>query len=467
MGQGPIETAQAARYPARPIIAERTLIPSDNLSSCRNSRSAYSAIHHHHEDPRGASPKQFAQSTAGCALALGVAAAARTASATSPLAISISPIGAYASGVFVEAVAEFVAHDPWTQRLFVVNAKSGSVDVLDIRRPSAPKFLFSVDVGGVVNSVDVYRGVIVAAVEADTKTDPGKAVFFNANGNILASVHVGALPDMVTFTPNGKHVLVANEGEPNDAYDIDPEGSVSIIDLPRNIRSLKQANVRTASFTGFNHVALDPSVRIFGPDATVAQDLEPEYITLASDSKTAWVSLQENNAIARLNIESGRFTSIRGLGFKKHALAGNELDASDRDKAIHIANWPVFGMYMPDAIASYEYRGRTFIVTANEGDARDYEGFSEEERVKDRDLDHSVFPNAAELKKDESLGRLTVTTANGVNPKTGLREEICAFGGRSFSIWDANLKQVYDSGERCRRRAHHRQRLSGILQLKP
>jgi hypothetical protein len=201
------------------------------------------------------------------------------------------------------------------------------------------------------------------------------------------AVEVGALPDMLVFTPDGKRVLVANEGEPNDAYDVDPEGSVSIIDLPNDITKLTQANVRTATFDKFNDAELDPSIRIFGPGATVAQDLEPEYITVSKDSKTAWVALQENNAIAVLDIDSGEFTALRGLGFKDHRLPGNELDVSDRDKQINITNWPVFGIYQPDAIASYDYQGRTYIVTANEGDARDYDGFSEEFRVKDLMLD--------------------------------------------------------------------------------
>jgi hypothetical protein len=390
----------------------------------------------------------FARAVTGFALALGITAAAQAdppVPERSSSTIGIAPLGTYASGIFNESGAEIVTHDAWTQRLFVVNANSGKVDVIDIRRPARPRLLFSIDLGGGVNSVDAYRGLIVAAVEAETKTDPGKAVFFNAAGTLLASVTVGALPDMITFTPNGKQVLVANEGEPNDDYSVDPEGSVSIIDLPRNIRALTQANVRTAGFGAFNAGTLDPSVRIFGPNASVAQDLEPEYITVAPDSKTAWVSLQENNAIARLNITTGRFTAIHGLGFKDHALVGNELDASDKDGVINIANWPVFGMYMPDALASYQYQGRTFIVTANEGDARDYDTFSEEERVEDLDLDPTIFPNASDLKDETNLGRLTVTTTNGSNA-AGKYEALYAFGGRSFSIWTANLDQVYDSG---------------------
>ena len=409
------------------------------------------------------SNKNSARLLAGMALALGTSLSAHAAPAASPFAISLSPLGTYATGVFAESAAEIVAHDPQTQRLFVVNAQSGNVDVLDIRVPAAPVKLFSLDLGGIVNSVAVHGGLAVAAVEASPKTDPGLAVFFDAQGTVLASVQVGALPDMVTFTPDGKRVLVANEGEPNDAYDVDPEGTVSIIDLPADLGALTEAHVRTAGFGKFNDAELDPSVRVFGPGATVAQDMEPEYITVSKDSQIAWVALQENNAIAVLDIAAGEFTAIRGLGFKDHLRAGNELDVSDRDGGINIANWPVYGIYHPDSIASFDYRGRTYIVTANEGDARDYASYSEESRF--RALSGETIPcedsprlqqfyatnemgirNLAQLRDNANMGRLTVTRVNGLRADGACYEDIYAFGARSFSIWNAELQQVWDSG---------------------
>jgi DNA-binding beta-propeller fold protein YncE len=204
-----------------------------------------------------------------------------------PFGLTLIPLGTYASGVFDQSAAEIVAHDPATQRLFVVNAQSGNVDVLDIRTPHSPVLLATLNLGGIVNSVDTYKGLVAAAVEADPKTDAGRAVFFNADGEILASVQVGALPDMITFTPDGKRVLVANEGEPDEGHTIDPEGSVSILDLPNDIGDLAQTHVRTATFTRFNDAVLDSSIRNIGPGATVAQDLEPEYITVSRDSRTA------------------------------------------------------------------------------------------------------------------------------------------------------------------------------------
>lgn len=235
--------------------------------------------------------------------------------------IAITPIGTYSTRVFDGGAAEIVAHDPLSQRLFVVNGHASSIDVLGMSNAASPTLVFSIDVspyGNQANSVDVRDGVVAAAVEASPKTDPGKVVFFDTNGEFLNAVTVGSLPDMITFTPNGQKVLVANEGEPNDSYTIDPEGSVSVIDFRPGVAQIAQSDVQTAGFGAFALASLDTSIRIFGPGASVAQDLEPEYVTVSHDSKTAWVTLQENNAIGVLDLTSNTFTQLRGLGFKNH-----------------------------------------------------------------------------------------------------------------------------------------------------
>jgi hypothetical protein len=240
-----------------------------------------------------------------------------------PPAIRLTSLGTYASGQFSQSAAEIVAHDPQTQNLFVVNAQSAEVDVLSITNPALPVKIGSIDVkpyGAGANSVAVRDGIIAVAVESNPKTAPGKVVFFDGNLQFVSQVTVGALPDMLTFTPNGRFVLVANEGEPNDDYSVDPEGSVSIIDLSGGAANLTQAQVRTASFVPFNNVAIDPAIRIFGlNNPTVAQDLEPEYIAVSHDSKTAWVTLQENNALAIVDIPSATVKQLVPLGFKDHA----------------------------------------------------------------------------------------------------------------------------------------------------
>jgi DNA-binding beta-propeller fold protein YncE len=349
--------------------------------------------------------------------------------------------------------AEIPAYDPATRRLFVVSPNN-RLDVIDISNPSSPLILPSIDLslyGGGVNSVAVKNGIVAAAVEANPKTTNGQVVFFDTSGFFQRQVTVGALPDMLTFSPDGTKVLVANEGEPNsygEPDSVDPEGSISIIDV-------LTGNVQTADFTGFNgqiQTLRNSGVRIFGPGATVAQDLEPEYIALSSDGATAWVTLQENNAVAIVDVATARVTQILPLGLKDHSLPGNRLDASDRDNAINIQNWPVFGMYQPDTIASFNIGGQTYYITANEGDARDYDGFSEEARVRDLPLDPTIFPNADSLRANANLGRLTVTTATGDTDGDGDFDRLDVFGSRSFSIWSASGSLLFDSGDQLEQR---------------
>jgi hypothetical protein len=372
--------------------------------------------------------------------------------------IQLTPHGVFSAGG--SAAAEIPAYDAATKRVFSVNGAANRVDIIDIHDIDAPASLGSVLVGGAPTSVAVKDGIVAVAVEGSPKTSPGKVVFLTTGGSILSEVTVGSLPDMVTFTQNGRKVLTANEGEPNSYNQpdsVDPEGTVSIIDLSVGVENLTDANVTTVHFdpAGVETPRVNPeSIRHFGPNATFAQDMEPEYLATSIDPRYAWVTLQENNAIAELDLVRGVFTKVTGLGFKDMNSAGNAFDASDRDNgsggpAIHIAGWPVYGMYMPDGIASYRAGGKTYLVMANEGDARDYTGYAEEIRVGSSSypLNATVFPNAADLKLTNNLGRLTVTLATGDdNPGEAGYERIMAFGGRSFTIRNTDGSLVYDSG---------------------
>jgi hypothetical protein len=223
-----------------------------------------------------------------------------------PLDFHLVPLGLYANGApFDTAAAKVVAHDPLTQRLYVANARDNRVEVLDIMAPTQPTKIGQKDMndyGAIVNGVAVHNGLVAVVMQNAVKTSPGNAVFFDSELNVLNVVPVGALPDFVVFSPDGRWVVVANEGEPNTYNNadkaiygpsIDPEGSVTIIDLATGLAT---PMVNTATFTAFNDVTLDPSIRIFGPNATVAQDLEPESIAISADSRTAYVTLQVRTA---------------------------------------------------------------------------------------------------------------------------------------------------------------------------
>ena len=426
-----------------------------------------------------------------------------------PETIKLSLLGHYKTNIFAESAAEIPAYDAASKRLFVVNAQKGLVDVLDASKPEQPVHIAELSArdylaDSEVNSVAVQNGIVAIAVQAKNKTDAGLVVFFNAKDlSFMSKVAVGSLPDMLTFSPNGKTVLVANEAEPNDDYSIDPEGSVSIID----IQDIKQPKESIADFRAWNSQKADlmsKGVRIFGPNATVAQDLEPEYITISGDSKTAWVTLQENNAIARIDIAQQKVTDIYPLGYKDHGVMGNELDVSDRDSKIDIKTWTgLVGMYQPDSIANYQVNGQTYLVTANEGDSREWlkdedayfagnlaQGYVENIRmkhlfnskgfnaegdypahlqkiangVKGAKLNPVTFAycgatatEAGDCRKDGNLGRLNIawnmgyqTNADG-SPKLDangrlIYDKLYAYGARSFSIWNTQGQLVWDSG---------------------
>lgn len=428
--------------------------------------------------------------------------------------MTLNYVGRYSTGEFGVSAAEIPAFDPASKRAFVVNARAGVVDVLNMADPTAPVKLGTLDANGiaagaVVNSVSVHNGTVALAIEAAVKTDPGFVALFKASDlTLISHVGVGAQPDMLTFTPDGKYLLVANEGEPSDDYQIDPEGSVSIV----NLADLQNLSVATADFS--QEINLKAAgVRIYGPNASQAQDLEPEYIAVSADSSTAWVVLQENNALAIIDIASATVNKFAALGYKDHSLTGNGLDVTDTDGKSEIKTWGgLRGLYLPDAMAAYEANGATYLVTANEGDARAWgetndaywagdetKGFVEEFRVKhlvhksgfDRRLPEGDLPpqlrdlaagallnpdvfgycgaiagDPKGCRDDNMLGRLNVTwtmgyrtdnqgnpvmfNSSGVQDANGDRlmyDALYSFGGRSISIWDDKGVQVWDSGD--------------------
>jgi hypothetical protein len=357
--------------------------------------------------------------------------------------------------VDASGTAEIVAFDEASQRLFVLNSDNTAVEILDFSNPRNINSISSIDLSSYGNggtSVAVMNGIVAASIDAGVSAN-GSVVFMDINGNLLSSVTVGNLPDMVTFTPDGNSVLTANEGQPNAGYTIDPEGSVSKIDISGGVAGLTQANVTNISFTSFNSqkAALQASgVRIFGLNATVAQDVEPEFITVSDDSQTAWVTLQENNAVAVVDLATNAITAIVPLGTKDHSLQMNSIDASDRNDSIVMGTYPLHGMYMPDAIANYTMGGVTYLVTANEGDQREYGVIDEDISIGDAVyvLDSATFPEGDLLKQNHLLGRLAVSPYSGDTDGDGDFDEIHVFGSRSFSIWNGNTGAlVYDSGD--------------------
>ncbi|WP_310377583.1 choice-of-anchor I family protein [Flavobacterium sp.] len=347
--------------------------------------------------------------------------------------------------------AEISAYDEVSKKLFTVNNNSTNrIDVIDLSNPSLPVLIASIDLtpfNGSSNSVATYDGKLAVALESKpNKQDAGKVVIFStSNYEVIKQITVGALPDMIAFSPNGKYILTANEGEPNDDYSIDPDGSVSIIDVNSDY------TVSTINFAAFSNQISGlraKGFRIASPTNNFTADIEPEYITISSDSKTAWVTLQENNGVAKIDLASKTITNLFPLGFKDYSLTENAIDISDKDGGISKNTWNLKGMFQPDAISNFKINNIPYFVTANEGDAREYSGFVDVKRISSSSviLDPLIFPNAAILKAETSMGRLNINTKMGDTDGDGDFDELVSFGARSFSIWNGNTGQiVFDS----------------------
>ena len=412
---------------------------------------------------------------------------------------------------FDESAAEIVAYHAASKTAFLVNSNSKAVDVVSLDDVTAPTITLTLDVAGDVetavadlsdgglggvNSVDVYGDHMAVAIEADTKQDTGYIAFYNVDGTFVSAIAAGALPDKVGFSPDGKYAVVANEGEPSGDYSVDPEGSITVIDVSGGF-DLPVAE--TADFRDFNaggSKTLTGPVRIAAKAESVAQDLEPEFIAFSDDGSTAYATLQENNAVAIVDLASAEVETVLGIGFKDYGLPGNEIDASNKDGGVNFNSWSIFGTYMPDGFDAYTVNGVSYLVTANEGDGREYltdaadeadcaaqggflfddgDCFHYLDEIRVKDLDSSQFTEdlvaklGADFQDQDKLGRLKVITTLGLEdaaacstlattgqpiafpdetPVAGcVYEDLYSFGSRSFTIWDLSTgRPVFDSG---------------------
>ncbi len=344
-------------------------------------------------------------------------------------------------------------------KLYVTS--SAGLQIVDISDAANPVLLSTIDFTTLgfattdITSVATNGTLIAVALPAAVKTDAGKVVFLNLDGTLAGSADVGALPDMLTFTPDGTKVLVANEAEGDVGNVNNPDGSVSVIDISGGMGAIVVDTITFDDGNGFENNLRGEGVRIFNGVSTAA-DIEPEYIAVSADGTQAFVTLQENNAVAIIDLSDNTITDVIALGGKDftNLLA----DFSDRGGVNLTTGNPVIGQFMPDAIASYVAAdGNTYYVIANEGDDRD-DFLTPDETIRlgnaAYDLDNTLFPNEAALKDNASLGRLNVVNApllRGDTDGDGDIDQILTYGARSFSILDSNGTMVFDSGDALER----------------
>ena len=359
----------------------------------------------------------------------------------------MEPMARWASPGVREGAVEISAFAPDLGRLYTTSQSSMSVLAFDLNTKASilnPVAQFDLSsYGQQIQSVAYHSGLqaVVVAVAPAVTTDPGTLVLLHAlDGSLLRKCPTGVLPDMVGVSENGRWIVTADEGQPSEDYQIDPVGSVTILDTTT-------MTAQTVDFSTFDSEVVDAQVVVSAPAGTTfAQDAEPEYVTFSSDNQFAYISLQENNAIAKIDLERGSWLWVKSMGSIDHSKNRNAIDASDRDGGINIKPRPVFGLPMPDAISSFQVGGRDYIATANEGDARAYGAFGNSSRVQDVHLDPIQFRDASDLNSEHHLGRLKILNTHGDMDGDGDFDVLYSFGSRSLSILDADGKRISDTG---------------------
>lgn len=405
-----------------------------------------------------------------------------------------------------EGAAEIVAYQTSKQWIYAINSSGDEASVVVIDATTMDSAALTPDSEGVITNtnltpsitidvsantsgdansiaVDNNNELLAVAMAAKDTGDAGAIAFYDISGaqpQFIKNVVVGALPDMVAFSPDGSKVVVANEGEPSGDYQVDPEGTISIITVSNGIPADTASSINFQAFNDKQAELQAKGVVFSNPtgqtikgsliNTTVAMDLEPEYVSISKDNKTAFVSMQENNALAVVDLTNNA-VQIIGLGFKDWS--NLLIDVSDKDDGVNLKKYPnLYGMYQPDTIANYQWKGANFVVTANEGDAREYffdaadedtcnaqggvdfdedDGclaYIDETRVSKLDVG-AAFDNVDMSK--QALGRLQVTkvlgASDGSTDGSGTYESLYAYGARSFTIWDSNGLVVFDSGD--------------------
>lgn len=413
----------------------------------------------------------------GLALQLGTAASAQGVPTggyeNGTAALNLTQIARYSAGQYnVDGgVMEIVAYNQATEWAYAINGQSGKLAAIPLAGLTAGAHVeeltgTEIDVKALVEAEDgtfQYGDMtsvaispdsttLAAALQAQDSNDAGRVALFTCeeDGSLTleALVETGAQPDMVTFAGDGV-VLTADEGEPREGYGeniADPKGSVTVVDV-----EAQESTV--VDFSAFDsqrdQLAEDGIVLKKGSAPSV--DLEPEYIAVSGGK--AYVTLQENNAIAVLDIESQAFEGVYSAGFEDHSTTAIDLDKKD-DAYDPQTYESLLGIRMPDGIAAFTVEGTTYLVTANEGDAREWgdedQGtfyLSEDER--DFGEEGVTSPTGAITAENSGLeGKVVFFKTedfDGLDP-----EKDYVFGGRSFTVFQATengLEEVFTSGD--------------------
>lgn len=325
-----------------------------------------------------------------------------------------------------------------------INLSGNDIDVKSLVEDADPSFTY-----GDMTSVTVSQdGTLLAlAIQAEAYNAPGRIAVFrcglDGDLSLVSLMECGVQPDMIVFA-DADTVLTANEGEPREGYGEgldDPAGSVTIA----RIDTKETVNVGFEAFdTEEKRNELISRNVIIMKDRLPSADFEPEYIAVSGDR--AYVTLQEANAIAVLDIQNQEFEDIFSAGFEDYSVIPVDIDKKDDAYSPALYD-SLRGIRMPDGIAVFEIDGTDYLITANEGDAREWGDeeagtfyISEDERDF---ADGDSSPTGRVTAENSQLGGKVVFFASG--DFDGLDEDTdYIFGGRSFTVYAVTASGIME-----------------------
>lgn len=393
--------------------------------------------------------------------------------------LDIAQIARYDSGMTNAdgGVMEIVDYNKVTGWAYAINGQSGTLTAINLKQIQQGDSVTElkgndIDVRAVVEekeegfaygdmtsvAVSPNGTLLAVAVQAEGYADFGRVVLFqcNTDGTLTfqQAITTGVQPDMVTFTPDGSKILTANEGEPREGYGdaaTDPAGSVTIVTVEDGTATAAE----TVGFEveGFAHDALAEEGKegiVLKKGASPAVDLEPEYIAATNDK--AYVTLQEANAIAVLDLTSKEFTGIYSAGFEDYSKIAVDIDK--KNGAYNPQTYESLrGIRMPDGISLYQSNRTTYLLTANEGDSREWG--DEDEGTDYLNEDERNFgkgktsPTGKITADNSKLGGKVVFFDSSDYDGLDADNKDYLFGSRSFTLFevtDDGLREVFDSG---------------------
>lgn len=340
-----------------------------------------------------------------------------------------------------------IAYDAAGARLLVAGLSDGTIKAIDVADLSAPvTTTVTPDLPGRPTAIAVGDGLIAVTMATESVEEPGTLIITSPDGTVVASVSIGPGPVFATFSPDGRYLVTANEGNANGNYSIDPIGSLSLVALQRVDGSLRVSDDQVRTIV-FEEATAEPTVRSNGPRATFEQDMEPTRVVFSPEGEAMYVLLSENNAIAKVAVVDGTVEWIRGLGAKDHGITGNGIDPSDADGQAAVAAWPIYGLFQPTGADVFDSDGERFLITANGGAPRVHATTTDAVQAADARKSPGAFRSPDVLFAPEALGRLKVSSSEDDLDGDGALDVLYGFGARSVAIWTDGARILWDSGD--------------------